>query len=303
MNAGILYAGAAYLLWGLFPVYFKALAQVPATEILAHRMVWSLAFCAVLLLALRRWAWLRTVVAQPRVLAAFVVSAAVVSINWGVYIWAVNADRVVDASLGYFINPLVNVLFGALLLSERLHRDQWAAVGIAAAGVAWLTWQAGGVPWIGLVLAFSFATYGLLRKRAALGSIEGLTLETLLLFPLAFGYLAWLAQIDRNTFFAAGAATQWLLAAAGPVTALPLLFFAAGARRIAFSTLGILQYIAPTLQLLVGVWVYGEPFEPAKAIGYALIWIALAVFTAGGLRRMRRPQATDASASGAKPSR
>lgn len=303
MNAGILYAGAAYLLWGLFPVYFKALAQVPATEILAHRMVWSLVFCAVLLLALRRWAWLRTVAAQPRVLATFVVSAAVVSINWGVYIWAVNADRVVDASLGYFINPLVNVLFGALLLSERLHRDQWTAVGIAAAGVAWLTWQAGGLPWIGLVLAFSFATYGLLRKRAALGSIEGLTLETLLLFPLAFGYLAWLAQVDRNTFLAAGAATQWLLAAAGPVTALPLLFFAAGARRIAFSTLGILQYIAPTLQLLVGVWVYGEPFEPAKAIGYALIWVALAVFTAGGLWRMRRPQATEASTSGANPSR
>jgi chloramphenicol-sensitive protein RarD len=303
MNAGILYAGAAYLLWGLFPVYFKALAQVPATEILAHRMVWSLLFCAALLLVLRRWTWLRTVATQPRVLAAFVLSAAVVSINWGVYIWAVNADRVVDASLGYFINPLVNVLFGALLLAERLHRDQWAAVGIAAAGVAWLTWQAAGVPWIGLVLAVSFATYGLLRKRAALGSIEGLTLETLLLFPLALGYLVWLAQADRNTFLVAGAATQGLLAAAGPVTALPLLLFAAGARRIAFSTLGILQYIAPTLQLLVGVWVYGEPFEPAKAAGYGLIWTALAVFTAGGLWRMRRAHAANPCASGANPSR
>jgi chloramphenicol-sensitive protein RarD len=288
MQAGILYATLAYLLWGLFPVYFKALQQVPAVEILAHRMVWSLLFCAALLLALRRWSWLRTTATQPRVLAAFVLSAALVSVNWGIYIWAVNAGHVVDASLGYFINPLVNVLIGALLLGERLRRGQRVAVAIAAAGVAWLTWQAGHLPWIGLALAFSFAGYGLMRKRAPLGSIEGLTLETLLLFPLAFGYLGWLAYAGTNVFLEAGTSVQLLLAAAGPVTAAPLLLFAAGARRISFSTLGILQYIAPTLQLMIGVLVYREAFEPAKAAGYVLIWIALAVYTLEGLWRAHR---------------
>jgi chloramphenicol-sensitive protein RarD len=288
MQAGILYATLAYLLWGLFPVYFKALQQVPAVEILAHRMVWSLLFCAALLLALRRWSWLRTTATQPRVLAAFVLSAALVSVNWGIYIWAVNAGHVVDASLGYFVNPLVNVLIGALLLGERLRRGQRVAVAIAAAGVAWLTWQAGHLPWIGLALAFSFAGYGLMRKRAPLGSIEGLTLETLLLFPLAFGYLGWLAYAGTNVFLEAGTSVQLLLAAAGPVTAAPLLLFAAGARRISFSTLGILQYIAPTLQLMIGVLVYREAFEPAKAAGYVLIWIALAVYTLEGLWRAHR---------------
>lgn len=288
MHPGIVYASLAYLLWGLFPVYFKALQHVPAPQILANRMVWSLAVCALLLAALRRWDWLRTLAAQPRVLATFAASATVVSVNWLVYIWAVNAGHVIDASLGYFINPLVNVLIGALFLQERLRRVQWFAVALAALGVAWLTWQAGRPPWIGLVLAFSFATYGLLRKRGALGSIEGLTLETLLIFPFAFGYLLWLAHLGQNAFVAGDATTRWLLAAAGPVTALPLILFAAGARRINFSTLGILQYIAPTLQLLLGIWLYHEPFEPAKATGYALIWTALAVYSIEGLWRTRR---------------
>ena len=189
-----------------------------------------------------------------------------------------NAGRVVDASLGYFINPLVNVLFGALLLHERLRRAQWLAVGIAAAGVAWLTWQAGTVPWIGLVLAVSFGLYGLLRKTAALGALEGLALETLLLAPVAAAYLVWLAHSASSGFVDGGTATRLLLLAAGPVTAVPLLLFAAGARRIPFSTLGLLQYLGPSLQLLLGVWLYGEPFA-ARAPGYLLIWIALAVFS------------------------
>ncbi|HEU0201494.1 MAG TPA: EamA family transporter RarD [Burkholderiaceae bacterium] len=288
MNRGIAYAAAAYILWGLFPVYFKALQSVPALEILAHRMAWSLAFCALLLVATRRWTWVGDVVRKPRLLSTFVASSAIVSFNWGLYIWAVNAGHIVDASLGYFINPLVSVLFGALLLHERLRPVQWMAVGIAALGVAWLTVEAGALPWIGLALALSFGTYGLLRKTAPLGALEGLTAETTLLFPLAFGYLAWLAAQGENAFLAASPSTQWLLAAAGPVTAVPLLLFAAGARRIPLYLLGLLQYFGPSLQLIIGVWLYGEPFTATRAIGFGMIWLALVVFTLEGVLQSRR---------------
>jgi chloramphenicol-sensitive protein RarD len=283
MNAGIAYAVFAYVLWGVFPVYFKALHDVPAAEILAHRMVWSLVFVAAVLALRRRWDWLADVLARPALVGRFVATAALVTVNWGVYIWAVNAGRVVDASLGYFINPLVNVAIGAIVLHERLRPAQWIAVALAATGVAWLTWHAGALPWIGLTLAFSFAAYGLLRKTASLGAAEGLALETALLAPLALAYLGWLGAADRSAFGDGSAATRWLLAAAGPVTALPLLAFAAGARRIPFSMLGLLQYIAPTLQLLLGVWLYREPFEPGKALGFAAIWVALAIYSIEGL--------------------
>jgi chloramphenicol-sensitive protein RarD len=282
MNRGIAYASAAYLLWGVFPIYFKALHGVAPLEILGHRIVWSLVVCAALLLALRRWQWLTGLWRRPRVLAGFVASSVMVAMNWFVYIWAVNADRVVDASLGYFINPLVNVLIGAVFLRERLRGAQWVAVAVAAAGVLWLTWQAGAVPWIGLVLALSFGLYGLLRKTAALGALEGLTLETMLLAPLAAAYLLWLAQSGQSEFVQADTTIRLLLAAAGPITAAPLLLFAAGARRIPFSTLGLLQYLGPTLQLLIGVWLYHEPFAE-RAFGYLLIWIALAVFSIEGV--------------------
>jgi chloramphenicol-sensitive protein RarD len=282
MNRGIAYASAAYLLWGVFPIYFKALQEVAPLEILGHRIVWSLLFCAVLLLVLRRLDWLADLRRQPRVLLWFLASSLAVALNWFVYIWAVNAGRVVDASLGYFINPLVNVLIGAALLHERLRAPQWFAVGIAAVGVAWLTWQAAAVPWIGLVLALSFGLYGLLRKTAALGAIEGLTLETLLLTPIAVAYLGALMLSGSSGFVDGGTATRLLLLAAGPVTAVPLLLFAAGARRIPFSTLGLLQYLGPSLQLLIGVWLYDEPFA-ARAPGYVLIWIALAVFSVEGI--------------------
>jgi chloramphenicol-sensitive protein RarD len=291
MNRGIAYASAAYLLWGVFPIYFKALQAVAPLEILGHRIVWSLAVCAVLLLALRRLQWLADLRGQPRVLAWFVASSTLVAANWFVYIWAVNAGRVVDASLGYFINPLVNVLIGAAFLNERLRRAQWLAVGVAASGVAWLTWQAGAVPWIGLVLALSFGLYGLLRKTAALGPIEGLALETVLLAPLAAAYLLWLAHAGHSGFADGDTATRLLLIAAGPVTAVPLLLFAAAARRIPFSTLGLLQYLGPSLQLLLGVWLYGEPFAE-RAPGYVLIWIALAVFSVEGLVQGWRTRAS-----------
>jgi chloramphenicol-sensitive protein RarD len=212
-----------------------------------------------------------------------VLSSVLISTNWGIYIWAVTHDRVVDASLGYFINPLGNVAIGALFLHERLRPAQWTAVAIAAAGVAWLTVTAGAPPWIGLVLAFSFAGYGLLRKQAPLGAMEGFALEVTLLFPLALAYLLWLAARGAEHFTQADGSLQALLALSGPVTAVPLLLFAAGARRIPFSTLGLLQYVAPTLQLLLGVWLFKEPFAGAKVAGYALVWLALAVFTADSL--------------------
>ncbi|HJV52076.1 MAG TPA: EamA family transporter RarD, partial [Noviherbaspirillum sp.] len=253
MNIGMLYAAAAYAAWGLFPVYFKALQSIAPTEILMHRMLWSLLFLAAVIAWRRQWAWLGDVMRRPKVLAGFTASALLLSSNWFIYIWAVNDGRVVDASLGYFINPLFNVLLGFLLLRERLRPVQWTAVALAAAGVAWLTWQGGQLPWVALALAVTFGLYGLLRKTAALGALEGLALETLLLFPLALAYLVVLTVQGRNGFAHAPLSLQLLLAAAGPITAIPLLLFAAGARRIPLSVLGLLQYIGPTLQLLLGV--------------------------------------------------
>jgi chloramphenicol-sensitive protein RarD len=281
----MLYAAGAYVLWGLVPVYFKALQHVPPLEILAHRVVWSLVFLAIVLAWRRQWAWIGTVLHRPKVLAGFIASAILISINWFIYIWAVNNGRVIDASLGYFINPLINVLLGFLLLHERLRPGQWAAVALAAAGVAWLTWQGGHLPWIALTLAITFGTYGLLRKTAALGALEGLSLETLILFPAALGYLIVLTLHGHNSFVTAPGSTKWLLIAAGPITAIPLLMFAAGARRISLSLLGLLQYIGPTLQLLLGVWLYHEPFGGPRLAGFAMIWAALALYSAEGLWR------------------
>jgi chloramphenicol-sensitive protein RarD len=296
MKRGVWYAVGAYLLWGIFPIYIKWLQEVPPVEILAHRVLWSLIFVTALLTLQHHWTWLRSVAARPAMIGRFVATATVVSVNWGVYIWAITSNRVVDASLGYFINPLVNVLLGALVLRERLRPVQWAAVAVAALGVVWLTVLGGTLPWIGLTLAVSFGTYGLLRKTASLGALEGLTLETALLFPLACGYLLWLAAHQQNTFIEASATMRWLLVAAGPVTAVPLLLFAAGARRIPLSLLGLLQYIGPTIQLLLGIWLYHEPFAAAKAAGYALIWAALALYSAEMLWRSwrRAPEAAAA---------
>jgi len=279
MRTGILYAATAYVLWGVFPIYFKALQTIPPVEIMLHRIVWSLVFVMVVLAWRRQWAWMGATLRRPKVLAGFAVSATLLSSNWLIYIWAVNDGRVIDTSLGYFINPLVNVLFGFLLLRERLRPGQWLAIGLAALGVAWLTWHSGQLPWIGLALAATFGTYGLLRKTAALGPLEGLALETLLLFPFALSYLIWLTLHHHNAFLVAPTSSQWLLVAAGPITAIPLLLFAAGARRIPLSLLGILQYAGPSLQLLIGVWLYHEPFGGARLVGFAIIWSALAVYS------------------------
>lgn len=287
MQKGILQACAAYVIWGLFPIYFKQLQAVAPLETLAHRIVWSLLFVAAVLLWKRHGAWLRTALRDPVVLRRFAATSVLIATNWFIYIWAVTNHRVVDASLGYFINPLVNVLIGWLVLHERLSRLQWAAVALAAAGVAWLTWQLGAPPWIALALALTFGGYGYLRKTASLGALEGLTMETLLLAPLALGGLLWAGLHGHSDFLDAPTGTQVLLTLAGPITAVPLLLFASGARLIPMSLLGMLQYLGPTLQLLLGVWLYHEPFSSTRLVGFAMIWAGCAVFSADLLVRSR----------------
>lgn len=285
MLAGILSAGAAFTLWGVFPVYLRLLKQVPAPEILSHRVVWSVVLLLLILAVRRQWQWLTAVRRRPAIALAFAGSALLLGANWVVYIWAVNSDRVIDASLGYFITPLFNVLFG-IALGERLRMVQWLAVGLAACGVLWLTISAGQLPWIGLVLAVTFSLYGVIRKTAALGALEGLAVETSVLLPVAAGFLL-LPDAGSSHAFGTTPAVTLLLAAAGPVTAIPLLLFAYGARRIPLSLVGVLQYIGPTLQLLLGVLLYQEPFGGHKLAGYALIWSGLVLFSLEGLWRLR----------------
>jgi len=290
MRSGILSAALAFLCWGLFPIYFHALGDIPPMQILAHRVLWSLGFLVVVLAFRRQWKWLAQV-RQPRVFWSFAASALLLSANWLAYIWAVTNGHVIEASLGYFINPLVNIMFGYLLLKERMRPAQWGAIAIAALGVGWLTWQSGSVPWIALFLAASFGGYGLLRKTAALGALEGLSFETMVLFPFAAAYVAWLSFNGDNAFVNAPSdMTRILLLAAGPTTAIPLLLFATGARKIPLSILGLLQYLSPTLQFLLGVWLFHEHFSSDRLVGFAMIWAALALFAGEGLWRSRTSQ-------------
>jgi chloramphenicol-sensitive protein RarD len=288
MPPGIAYAALAYVLWGLFPLYFRQLSQVPVAEVLVHRIVWSLVFLLCVLAWRRQWAWLGSIWRQPKVLGAFAVSALLLSLNWMVYIWSVGNGHVVDASLGYFITPLVNVLLGYTVLHERPRSAQWLALVLATLGVAWLTLQTGQLPWIALVLAASFGTYGLLRKIAVLGPLEGLSLETLLLgVPALIALVLWWGR-GPQSFPAAEPLTNLLLIGVGPLTAVPLLLFAAGARRISMTTLGLLQYIGPTIQFGLGVWLFKEPFTGARLLGFGLIWAALVLYTLDGWRTSRR---------------
>lgn len=278
MLAGVLSAGCAFLMWGVFPLYLKTLKAIPPLEILSHRVFWSFIMLALILTLRHQWGWITSIKKNPRITAAFIASASMLAINWVVYIWSINHDRIVDASLGYFITPLFNVLFG-VILGERLRLWQWISVGLAATGVAWLTISAGQLPWIGLTLAFTFGLYGLLRKTASLGALEGLTLETLVMLPLSALFLLLPESGSSHAFINAGINTSLLLIAAGPVTAIPLLLFAYGARRIPLSLVGILQYIGPTIQLLLGIYLYNEAFSPTKFIGYGLIWCALGLYS------------------------
>ncbi len=290
----LLAAALAYTLWGLFPLYFRQLQGVGALEIVLHRSVWALAFMLVLLAAMRRFTWLPVVLRDARQLGLFALSALLLSANWLVYVWAVNHDHVIDASLGYFINPLVSVLLGFVVLRERLRALQWLAVALAAAGVLWLTVQAGQLPWIALTLALSFGFYGLLRKTAVLGALEGLALETLLLAPLAIAVLVWSAWHGDSALARGGWTTALWLLLAGPMTAVPLLLFAFGARRLPLATLGLMQYIAPTLQFALGVWLYQEPFSTTRLAGFAAIWTGLALYTGEAVWRLRRADTVSA---------
>ncbi len=279
MNVGIFYAFGAHLCWSFFSIYFKLLGEIPSFEVLLHRMVWSLFFIIGVLVYLRRKAWILPTLKSPKTILTFAASATLLSINWFTYIWAVQSGRVVDASLGYFINPLVNVLLGVVFLHERLRPSQWIAISLAAGGVLWLTLQQGQPPWVSLVLAFSFATYGLIRKTAPLGALEGLATETLLLFPFAVSAMIWLIAKGHSGFLHATPGIQFLLLLAGPITSIPLLLFAAGARRISMTTLGLMQYVNPTIVLLLGVLLWHEPFSHNRLIGFVLIWTALALYS------------------------
>jgi chloramphenicol-sensitive protein RarD len=288
MNKGIIYATGAYILWGLLPLYWKALDNVPAGQILAHRIVWSLVFVGIILTVGRNWAWFGQAVRRPRVLLTFALSGTLLATNWFTYIWGVNAGFIVETSLGYFINPLVNVLLGYLLLHERLRHTQWLALAVALAGVLYLTFSYGAFPWIALTLAFSFGSYGFIRKTATLNSAEGLFLETVVLFLPAFGFLVLQEMRGVGALAHSSAATNLLLIGAGIVTSVPLLLFAAGARQITLTTLGLLQYVAPTLQFLIGVFVFHEEFGIDRLIGFGLIWLALILYTIETLIVIRR---------------
>lgn len=282
---GALFASGAFAAWGLFPLYFMAVASVPAIEVMLHRSIWSLAFVLLVLGVLGRWQWLCALRSSPRQLALYALGALLLAGNWLVYVIAMQTGRVVEASLGYFINPLVNVLLGVTLLQERLRRTQWLAVALAAVGVAWLTWQGGRLPWMALMLALSFGFYGLLRKTSQLGPLEGLALETLLLLPLMLPALAWWTYANGGALLRGDAVlTAWLLLA-GPLSAIPLVLFAAGARRLPLALVGLLQYISPTLQLMLAVWVFREPFDVTRLVGFAFIWAALALVSFDALWR------------------
>ena len=290
---GIWVAIASFVLWGLMPLYWHLLKAVPSLQIVAHRIVWSAVFVCAWLTWQRR-AWLREALRKPRLPWMLALSGVLIGFNWGLYIWAVNAGHVVESSLGYFMNPLVSVLFGVVLLRERLSPVQWISVALAAAGVLWLTVQSGHAPWIAIGLALSFAFYGLIRKLAAVDAIAGLGIESVYLFLPALAVLLWNESHGSGGFLATAGSPGWglgmdtLLVLGGALTALPLIGFAYGVRRVPLSVIGLMQYIAPTLQFLIGVLVFGETFDRTRAIGFGCIWIALAIFAADGVRRSQR---------------
>jgi chloramphenicol-sensitive protein RarD len=287
MNKGIIYAIGCYLIWGFFPIYWKFLKSVPAVEIVAHRLAWSLVFLAVVVTVLRGWQDLRQSI-NRRVLLIYLAAGVLLTINWLVYIYGVNAGFVVETSLGYFINPLVSVLFGVIFFREKLPPSKWIPVLLAAAGVLYLTISYGALPWIALALAFSFGLYGLVKKLSPLNALPGLTLETAVMFIPALGYLLFLETQGTGSFGHSSLLVSVLMAFAGVVTAIPLLLFSSAARSIPLSTIGILQYIAPTLQFCLGVFVYGESFTTERLIGFSIIWLALILFSVGGMYERRK---------------
>lgn len=275
---------AAYSIWGLVPIYWKLLKHVPAIQVLGHRIVWSLAVLLVLVVATRRRG-LASV--SRRVVALYAIAAALIAANWFLYILAVNAGFIVETSLGYYITPLVNVLFGVVFFHERMRPAQWVSIALATAGVVQLTFAYGALPWIAFGLAVSFGSYGLAKKKAPLDPLEGLTLETAILAPVAIVYLVTLYRSGEGAFLHIGVASDALMIGGGLVTTVPLLLFAAAVRSVPLSVIGILQYIGPTLQFLLGVFVYDEPFSRMQLIGFSIVWAALAIYAEDSWRARR----------------
>jgi len=288
MNKGILYGIGCYTLWGFLPIYWKMIQSVPSLEIVGHRTLWSFAFVMVYVIATKAWSGFRPVRDNPKILLVYIATGVLMSGNWLIYIWAVNSGHIIESSLGYFINPLVNVLLGVIFLRERLRLWQWISVGLATAGVLYLTVSYGALPWIALSLAFSFGFYGLIKKTAALESIPGFTIETGFIVLPALAWLLFLEFSGRGAFGHGSVQTTLLLVLAGVATGLPLLWFGAAARRIHLSTLGFLQYIAPTFQFLIGVLIYGEDFSQDRLIGFSIIWIALLIYSLESVLRRRK---------------
>lgn len=285
---GFFAALGAFFIWGLLPIYIHALAPTPTVQIMAHRMIWACLFVFVYLAFKGELGKVRQALADGKTCLRLSASALLITLNWFVYVWAVSSGHVVESSLGYFINPLVSVLLGVFVLKETLNRAQWAAVALAALGVLWLTLQVGRLPWIAIALALSFGTYGLIRKQVRVESVPGLGVETLLITPLALLYLAWTLHAGTFAFGTLGLQVDVLLVLGGAFTAIPLALFAYGVRAVPLSTIGILQYIGPTLQLLTGVFLFHEPFTHIQLIGFGLIWAALGVYAADGFWRVRR---------------
>ena len=295
---GLVFGATAYVLWGLFPLYFRLLEPASPLEILANRIVWSLAFVALLLALRRRWAWVGPLLRNRRQLLLLAAAALTIATNWGVYIYGVNTNQVVETSLGYFINPLVSILFGVLLFSERLGKWQWVAVGLGTVAVLVLTVDYGRVPWLALVLALCFGTYGMLKKTIGMGSLESLSVETALLFLPALGFLVLLNVQGTSVLQQEGPKTASLLATTGLVTAVPLLLFGAAATRIPLTWIGLLQYSAPVLQFLIGVLVFNEPMPASRLVGFALVWAALAILAVDSIAAVHRGRQVEREEAG-----
>lgn len=289
MNKGIWSGVAAYAMWGFFPIYWKLLQQVPALQLLGHRIGWSFGLLTVYILISRQWEDFRVKAFNRGTIGIYAIAGILLSINWLIYVWGVNAGFIVETSLGYFINPLLSVLFGVIFLRERLRPMQWIPVVLAAIGVIYLTVTYGRLPWIALSLAFSFGLYGLVKKLSPLGSVYGLTLETGIVFPIALVYLAIVQSSGTGAFLHDGLTVDLLLIGAGIVTTIPLLMFASAAKQIPLNMIGVLQYLAPTIQFLIGVFIYKEAFDTTRLIGFSIVWLALIIFWVENIMAHRAP--------------
>lgn len=299
-NSGVAAAASAFFMWGLLPLYWKQMQSVPAYEILAHRMVWSLVITLVLLGVIRKLGAFVSLFRQGRQCLYFLLTASILGVNWFIYIWAVNSGFIIEASLGYYINPLVSVCFGVVFLKEKMRPIQWLSVCLAGLGVCYLTWLYGVFPWIAISLASTFACYGLLRKIASVPALEGLCLETSILFIPALAFLIFLDIQDTGAFLRGPVSDSWFLAGTGVATTAPLLCFCIAARKIPLYVIGLLQYLAPTINLFVGIFIYGESFPPERMLGFAIIWMALVIFIVEGLSRQIRMRRAEVRLEGVK---